>query len=77
MTPAPININDLPDALAAEILRDACVMFPGLVDGEEEVNGGDLVEYLTTCVVVALDMEAEERGDKSGGSLLPEDGGTE
>ncbi len=34
---------------SSDILIGAAERFPGLVNGEDEVNGGDLVEYITTA----------------------------
>ena len=35
------------DKQAGELLRDMVDEFPGLIDGETDVNGGDLVQWLT------------------------------
>jgi len=35
------------DKQAGELLRDMVDEFPGLIDGETNVNGGDLVQWLT------------------------------
>lgn len=51
---------------AAEILRDVCRWFPGLRDGETDVNGGDLVNYLAECIAgraVRASDEVEDLDD--------------
>ena len=35
------------DQQAGELLRELVEEFPGLLDGETDVNGGDLVQWLT------------------------------
>ncbi len=48
--------------MAAEILLGVTDVFPGLVNGEDEVNGGDLVDYLSSAFA-HRHQRAKEMGD--------------